>query len=116
MKEGSFSLFGHDYTIKVNDNISQEQNTNGENAFWFGLNKADGSNSIEINTKTSTGDKLPDIAIKTTILHETLHAICDNGSYSSISQDEPFIEWAAKCLLQLTEQGFFDYIKEVKNE
>lgn len=35
---------------------------------------------------------------KITLLHELLHAILDEGQYSAQSEDEPMVEWLARCL------------------
>lgn len=38
---------------------------------------------------------------KITLLHELIHAILDEGQYSNASNDEPMVEWLARCLKSL---------------
>jgi len=38
---------------------------------------------------------------KITLLHELLHAILDEGQYFAQSEDEPMVEWLARCLKSL---------------
>ena len=38
---------------------------------------------------------------KITLLHELIHAILDEGQYHNSSENEPMVEWLARCLKSL---------------
>lgn len=38
---------------------------------------------------------------KITLIHELIHAILDEGQYGNASNDEPMVEWLARCLKSL---------------
>lgn len=56
---------------------------------------------IYIATKNDNNKKLSNVEIKTTLYHELIHAILSEGAYGKESDNEPLVEWIAKCLVQL---------------
>lgn len=95
-KQKRIKIFNTTYTIKYIDKIE-----NNENKFVFGrTNTVD--KHIYIATKSYNNKKLSNVEIKTTLYHELIHAILSEGSYENETNDEPLVEWIAKCLVQLS--------------
>lgn len=44
------------------------------------------------------------LLMSVSFLHEIVHAILNEGQYSGSSDDEPLVEWLAKCLKHLKDQ------------
>ena len=94
-----FQLFGEKWTIKVLDKLVDEDDGHE----YFGLSQRCARNAIKIG-KTLRNVEITEETLEITLLHELMHAICDSGQYFDISQNEPFIEWTAKCLHSLKKQ------------
>lgn len=62
------------------------------------------SRIITISTKKPDGSKLSKDEIELTLLHEIVHSIFQTGQYMSCDNDEPLVEWTARCLKALKEQ------------
>ena len=87
-------IFGTKYTIKIVDRLK-----NDDDSGYYGLIHHD-SRIIEIakyanDTKQSNEDMIR------TLLHEINHAIFATGQYLQTSDDEPLIEWLARCMYSL---------------
>ena len=74
-----------------------------------------GECSIEVSTKSENGLNLTPRTINITLLHELVHAIFASGMYQE-TQDEPLVEWVAKCIYSLYEQGFFKQLEEYEKK
>lgn len=86
MKEKSYNLFGSTWRIQFVDEVV------GENNKWlFG--------ETESPSRLITMDE-----IELTVLHEIVHSIFQTGQYMSCNNDEPLVEWTARCLKALKEQ------------
>ena len=94
-KQKRIKIFNTTYTIKYIDKIE-----NNENKFVFGITNAIDKH-IYIATKNDNNKKLSNVEIKTTLYHELIHAILSEGAYEKESDNEPLVEWIAKCLVQL---------------
>lgn len=94
-KQKRIKIFNTTYTIKYIDKIE-----NNENKFVFGRTNAIDKH-IYIATKNDNNKKLSNVEIKTTLYHELIHAILSEGAYGKESDNEPLVEWIAKCLVQL---------------
>lgn len=108
-KDTSFHLFGSLYTVKFIDSVAKLEEENGDKIskkFIYGVNIPE-QQTIYISTKDRDGNPLSDNIIKTTLLHEMVHAIFDTGCYHDSNQDEPLVEWTARCILTLLDQKFF---------
>ena len=86
-------IFGTKYTIKIVDKLENE------NSRCYGMTHYD-SLIIEIaryigNTKSSNEE------MTRTLLHEINHAIFATGQYLQTNNDEPLIEWFARCMYSL---------------
>lgn len=95
IKQKRIKIFNTTYTIKYIDKIE-----NNENKFVFGRTNGIDKH-IYIATKSDNNKKLSNIEIKTTLYHELIHAILSEGAYGKESDNEPLVEWIAKCLVQL---------------
>lgn len=87
-------IFGTKYTIKIVDRLK-----NDDDSGYYGLTHHD-SHIIEIakyadDTKQSNEDMIR------TLLHEINHAIFATGQYLQTNDDEPLIEWLARCMYSL---------------
>ena len=107
-KDTSFNLFGSFYTVKFIDSISklEEKESSTNRNFIYGITFPD-KQTIYIAIKDRDGNQLPANIIKTTLLHELVHAIFNTGCYHNSSLDEPLVEWTARCILSLLDQKFF---------
>jgi hypothetical protein len=97
IKNNKINLFGTIIKIKIQDIVLSDNNTE-----VYGLYEYD-SNTIRI-ARFKNGLKLKDSEIKITILHELMHAIFSTGQYHHSSDDEPLVEWTARCLYKLVEK------------
>lgn len=93
-----FDLFGTTWKVKLVDKIDTE-----EEGFCFGQTQYD-IYTIYIVNKDSHGNKLDSKEIELTFLHELFHAILFTGQYNTYSNDEPAVEWMARCINSLKNQ------------
>ena len=98
LKNKSFNIFGTKYRIKFVDNVLNE-----EGDWTYG--KIDiHSKEIQVSIKLSNGKDMQENEILITLYHEIIHAILLTGQYMSSSEDEPLVEWLARCILSLKNQ------------
>lgn len=95
IKQKRIKIFNNIYTIKYVDKIKSD-----EDKFLFGITNVIDKH-IYIATKNDNNKKLSNVEIKTTLYHELIHAILSEGAYEKESDNEPLVEWIAKCLVQL---------------
>ena len=98
LKNKSFNIFGTKYRIKFVDNVLDE-----ESNWIYGKTDAT-SKEILISTKLSNGKDVQESEILITLYHEIIHAILLTGQYMSSSENEPLVEWLARCILSLKNQ------------
>ena len=98
LKNKSFNIFGSKYRIKFVDNVLDE-----ESNWIYGKTDAT-SKEILISTKLSNGKDVQENEILITLYHEIIHAILLTGQYMKSSEDEPLVEWLARCILSLKNQ------------
>lgn len=99
-KDKEFDLFGIKWTIKYVDKLEE---TSKERGYFFGISHVD-SATIQIALLDSKGEPLSEEAIRITLLHELTHAILGSGGYEQSTQDEPMVEWIARCINSLQKQ------------
>lgn len=95
----TFDLFGDKWKIQLVDKLVDEKDGHE----YFGQSQRGARNLINIAKSLDNVNTTEDTRVQT-LLHEIIHAICDTGQYFNISQDEPFVEWMAKCLYSLKKQ------------
>lgn len=89
-------------TIRFVDKIEDEGKT------YYGLTKYKLSYiDIQIATKDNDGNPLSEDTIKTTVLHELLHAILDKMFFNKESENESLVEWTAQGLNSILKQGLY---------
>lgn len=100
LKNTTFKIFDEEYRLLYVDAIESEN----EDTFYWGI--ADSSiKEIRIATKDKEGNQIKDNQIKNSLYHELLHAIFSEGCYIDCNNNEPLVEWTAKCLTSLSKQG-----------
>lgn len=98
LKNRSFNIFGSKYRIKFVDNVLNE-----EGDWTYG--KIDTySKEIQVSIKLSNGKDMQENEILITLYHEIIHAILSAGQYINSCNDEPLVEWLARCILSLKNQ------------
>lgn len=98
-KDFKFELFGSIWSVEFVECIpSEEQNT-----FYWGKTNST-TRTVMVATKDNGGNPLPEKEINTTLLHEVVHCIFSTGCYGNSNDDEPLVEWTARCLRSLMEQ------------
>lgn len=95
----SFNIFGTEYKLEFVDKIKCED----DNMFCWG--DTDGrTHTIRISLKDLNGKKISSKEVRITVLHELIHAIFNEGQYKDESNNEPLVEWVARCLNSLLDQ------------
>lgn len=91
-------VFGTKYKIKYIPKAIEKDNfiLSGECDFDNGL--------ITIALANKEGKLYSPEEIRKNAIHEVLHAICSEGQYFDINDNEPFIEWCARCINNLIKQ------------
>ena len=99
MKSKKFKLFGIPWTLKFIDGpVLHEENRTvyGETDF--------NRRTIIVLTHGLDGKPRLQCEIDTVVLHEIMHCIFGEGQYLCSNDDEPLVEWCAKCLYSLKNQ------------
>ena len=94
----SFNIFGTKYRIKFMDNVLDEE------CNWTYGNINTHSKEIQVSIKLSNGKDMQENEILITLYHEIIHAILSAGQYINSCNDEPLVEWLARCILSLKNQ------------
>ena len=98
LKNKSFNIFGTKYIIKFIDNVLDEEGN------WIYGRVDVSSKEIQVSIKLSNGKDVQENEILITLYHEIIHAILLTGQYMKSSEDEPLVEWLARCILSLKNQ------------
>ena len=93
-----FNIFGTKYRIKFMDNVLDEEGN------WTYGNINTHSKEIQVSIKLSNGKDMQENEILITLYHEIIHAILSAGQYINSCNDEPLVEWLARCILSLKNQ------------
>lgn len=94
-----FEIFGSKWTVEYVDVIPSEN----ENEYIFGKTWYS-TRLIQVAKRDKDGNIIPKEELKLTFLHELMHAILGTGQYNGYSQDEPHVEWLARCIYSLLQQ------------
>ena len=97
-KNRTVNIFGSKYSIKFVDEVI-DSNDNWVYGITDVYNKV-----IRISTKLPCGKPIQKEELETTLIHELLHSILNSGQYNGYSDDEPLVEWIARCLVSLRKQ------------
>jgi hypothetical protein len=97
-KNKTVNIFGSKYSIKFTDAVVDEKNN------WI-YGKTDVYNKIiSLSTKLPNGKLIQKEELEITLIHELIHAILICGQYCEYSDDEPLVEWIARCFTSLRKQ------------
>lgn len=99
MEKIKFKLFGSTWTMKK---VNKALVNDGQWAFGF---TDAGNRTIEVSTIDDKDKKISNQEVRLTMLHEIVHSILETGQYHQTNMDEPQVEWIARCLLSLIDQG-----------
>lgn len=100
-KEKKFEIMGTKYIAEFLGEVKKDNEEEG--IISEGL--CDSANrSIKVVTKRPDGKDLPKEDIEKNFLHELFHAILDEGQYLEQSNNEPMVEWLARCTYSLLQQ------------
>lgn len=101
-KNRKFEIYKSKWNLEFVDSVE----TFGDEEFRYGecdtLKK-----TIRIALKDNDGGDIDKRDVDVTIAHEFIHCMLDEGGYNEISANEPLVEWLAKCVVDLKEQGIF---------
>ena len=97
-KNKKFTIFGSVYKIEYCSRVSDENDD-----FVYGKYNSS-SKTIYISTHNADNKSLPIEEINITLLHELFHTVLTAGQYNNCSDDEPLVEWLARCVNSLQKQ------------
>lgn len=63
---------------------------------------------IHVSLYDPHDNPIPEKQIKTTIVHEMVHLFLDSGEYGKYSNNEPMVEWLAKCITEMLSNSKFN--------
>ena len=93
-------IFGTTYTIEYVDKIDSDNDDTFIEG-WCNSSKC----NIKVAIKYKDGTDIPDDVIKKNLIHELIHAILNEGQYLRNSDDEPLVEWLARCIHSILKQN-----------
>lgn len=98
MTNQKFNIFGSKWCIKYIDTLIKDNE-----GISFG--ECDNvKHTLTIATKDESNKNLDTDEIELTKIHEIIHAILVSGQYISCNNDEPLVEWLARCIYSLKKQ------------
>lgn len=89
-----FELFGSKWKLLFVDSIG-----NDKDSPLYG--EADSCSKIVKIARTINGIAIPEDEMKITLLHELFYVILGTGQYIEYNNDEPLVEWLARCVWSL---------------
>lgn len=99
-KNRRFKIFDSTWSIKFEDRYFEGKDDGGT---IFGEIDPN-TRTIRISLRDINGNPYREDNIRVTVLHELFHAIFFEGQYNSEYNDEPIVEWSAKCINSLLNQ------------
>lgn len=99
-KNRKFKIFDSIWSIKFEDKHLKAEDNGGTI-----LGDTDpNTRTIRISLRDINGNPYKENNIRVTVLHELFHAIFLEGQYLNEYNDEPIVEWSAKCINSLLNQ------------
>lgn len=102
LKDAKIEFYGTTYTIKIVDTIEDPDNEGG---YLFGT--CDSAKKLILVARNVNGNPQPNNEMELTLYHELFHAIMNTGQYLNSNNDEPLIEWLARCLYKILHSKLF---------
>ena len=100
IKNRQIKIGNSKWKIKLEESMLSED----KEIFYFGLSDFI-HKEIKLSTKLSDNKIMDKDTLQETYYHEIIHSILNEGQYKGESDNEPLVEWIAKCLLQLKKQN-----------
>ena len=112
-KNRTIKIFNSSYRILYVNDIKSENpdsTTMGETNFT--------SRTIKIRVLDEKGHPIPRQELEICLLHELFHAILTEGQYLSSTDNEPLVEWLARCTKHLLDQKVLniEQAKDIKEK
>lgn len=101
MDTKKFKIFGEPWKIQWVKCILNPDNPE----LWRFGETDNGTHTLKISQETVDGTPIPKRTQEVTKMHELVHVMLDEGQYLEETQNEPLVEWLAKCLVSLKEQN-----------
>lgn len=101
-KNRTIDIFGTKWYIKYVPKVFSIDEDNPDILVWGDCDHS--TRTIRVALTNLKGDKIPNEDIKNTLLHELMHCIFGSGAYNNVNDDEPLVEWCAKCIRSLLKQ------------
>lgn len=98
-KNRKFKIFDSTWNIKFEDKYFKTD----EGGTLLGETDPN-TRTIRISLRDINGNPYKEDNIRVTVLHELFHAIFLEGQYLNEYNDEPIVEWSAKCINSLLNQ------------
>lgn len=98
-KNRKFKIFDSTWNIKFEDKYFKAD----EGGTLLGETDPN-TRTIRISLRDINGNPYKEDNIRVTVLHELFHAIFLEGQYINEYNDEPIVEWSAKCINSLLNQ------------
>lgn len=98
-KNRKFKIFDSTWNIKFEDKYFKAK----DGGTIFGETDPS-TRTIRISLRDINGNPYKEDNIRVTVLHELFHAIFLEGQYLNEYNDEPIVEWSAKCINSLLNQ------------
>ncbi len=95
LKNKTIELFGTTIDIKFVDRIIDEET---QKELLGAANYSAGEILVAKNVR---GNKISKEEMQLSLLHEIMHIVLFTGQYNDCSNDEPLVEWLARCLNKL---------------
>lgn len=102
-KNKTINIFGTKYKIKFVDKVYDDE------GYWIYGKVNTTTKEIKISTLLDNNTPVQKDEIEISLYHEIFHAILICGQYSSCSNDEPLVEWLARCLFNIRKQGLWNH-------
>lgn len=100
-------IFGTRYDVK----FTEEPEKIDDKKYAYGKCSSQ-EYEITVTSKTSEGKQIPEDEKVRLTLHEIVHAVLNEGSYLQSSDDEPLVQWLARCFYDIVfTQDFFELKK-----
>lgn len=97
-KNKTVNIFGSKYKIKYLDKVFDEKGN------WIFGTTSNGKKEILLSTVLEDGKPIQKEELEITLYHKLIHAILMTGQYMVCNDDEPLVEWLARCLYTLKNQ------------
>ena len=112
LQKKEFKVFNTKYDVAFGEEPLKLENGDYE----YGICHSAGTN-ISVSQNDIDKKPLDKQDYEKNAMHEIVHAILGEGGYINTSDDEPLVEWLARCMYDIVvNQDFFELRDECKRE